>query len=99
MYFRFTLLNKDQSNWTINTMPIVFRYKSFRFFFYSNEGNPRESMHIHVRSADGEAKFWLTPTIYLADSDGFDARTLRELLGIVTANKDLIERSWNEHFA
>ncbi len=99
MYFRFTLLNKDQSNWTINTMPVVFRYKSFRFFFYSNEGNPRESMHIHVRSADGEAKFWLTPTIYLADSDGFDARTLRELLGIVTANKDLIERSWNEHFA
>lgn len=81
------------------TMPVVFRYKSFRFFFYSNEGNPRESMHIHVRSADGEAKFWLTPTIYLADSDGFDARTLRELLGIVTANKELFERSWNEYFA
>ena len=56
-------------------------------------------MHIHVRSADGEAKFWLTPTINLADSDGFDARTLRELHGIVTANKELIERSWNEHFA
>jgi hypothetical protein len=80
-------------------MSVVFRYKSFRFFFYSNEGNPRESMHIHVRSAADEAKFWLTPTIYLADSDGFDARTLRELLGIVTANKELIERSWNEHFA
>ena len=49
-------------------MPVVFRYKSFRFFFYSNEGNPREAMHIHVRKADGEAKFWLTPTVYLADS-------------------------------
>lgn len=43
--------------------------------------------------------FPLTPTTYLADSDGFDARTLRELHGIVTANKELIERSWNEHFA
>ena len=43
--------------------------------------------------------FPLTPTIYLADSDGFDATTLRELLGIVNANKELIERSWNEHFA
>lgn len=43
--------------------------------------------------------FPLTPTTYLADSDGFDARTLRELLGIVTANKGLIERRWNEHFA
>jgi Domain of unknown function (DUF4160) len=80
-------------------MPVVFRYKSFRFFFYSNEGNPREAMHVHVRGSDGEAKFWLTPTVYLADSDGFDARTLRELQGVVTANKELIERTWNEHFA
>ena len=80
-------------------MPVVFRYKSFRFFFYSNEGNPRESMHVHVRSGDGEAKFWLPPTVYLADSDGFDARTLRELSEVVADNKELIERIWNEHFA
>ena len=80
-------------------MPVVLRYKGFRFFFYSNEGNPREATHIHVRSADGEAKYWLMPSIYLADSDGFDARTLRELQGVVTANKELIERMWNEHFA
>lgn len=80
-------------------MPVVFRYKSFRFFFYSNEGNPRESTHVHVRSGDGEAKFWLAPTVYLADSDGFDARTLRELREVVAENKQLIERIWNEHFA
>ncbi|MCY7306298.1 MAG: DUF4160 domain-containing protein [Rhodoferax sp.] len=38
------------------------------FFFYSDEGNPREAMHIDVRNPDGEAKFWLVPTVYLADS-------------------------------
>ena len=80
-------------------MPVVFRYKSFRFFFYSNEGNPREAMHVHVRGPDGEAKIWLTPTVYLDDSDGFDARTLRELLAVAVANKELIERTWNDHFA
>jgi hypothetical protein len=80
-------------------MPVIFRYKSFKFFFYSNEGNPREAMHVDVRSAEGEAKFWLTPTVYLADGDGFDAPTLRELLRVVTANKQLIERTWNDHFA
>lgn len=48
-------------------MPVVFRYKSFRFFFYSNEGNSREDMHIHVRCGFGEAKFWLTPRVNLAD--------------------------------
>ena len=56
-------------------------------------------MHIHVRNGEGEAKFWLTPTVYLADSDGFDARTLRDLRIVVAANKDLIERTWNERFA
>ena len=38
-------------------MPVVFRYKAYWFFFYSNEGNPRESMHIHVRGPDGGAMF------------------------------------------
>lgn len=80
-------------------MPVVFRYRAYRFFFYSNEGNPREAMHVHVRSADGEAKFWLAPIVYLADSDGYDARTLRELRDAVIDHKTLIERIWNEHFA
>ncbi len=56
-------------------------------------------MQVHARSGDGEAKFWLTPEVYLADSDGFDARTLRELRSVVESNKALIERVWNEHFA
>ena len=60
-------------------MPVVFRYKSFRFFFYSNEGNPREPLHVHVRSGEGEAKFWLKPAVHLSASEGYDARTLREL--------------------
>ena len=33
------------------------------------------------------------------DSDGFDARTLRELRDVVAANKELIERAWNDYFA
>jgi hypothetical protein len=79
-------------------MPVVFRYKGFRFFFYSNEGRPREPLHVHVRSGEGDAKFWLKPVAQLADSDGLDARTLKELLGVVEQNVELIERTWNEHF-
>ena len=80
-------------------MPVVFRYKSFRFFFYSNEGNPREPLHIHVRSGEGEAKFWLKPAVLLVGSEGYDARTLRELSQVVAENTELIERAWNEYFA
>lgn len=56
-------------------------------------------MHIHVRSGFGEAKFWLTPMVYLADSSGLDARTLRELREVIADNLSLIERAWNEHFS
>lgn len=79
-------------------MPVVFRYKGFRFFFYSNEGQPTEPSHIHVEKGGDEAEFWLRPEIALADSAGFDRRTLRELEQVVTANRTLIEERWNGHF-
>jgi hypothetical protein len=80
-------------------MPVVFRERGFRFFFYSNEGNPREPAHVHVEKDDVEAKFWLKPEVLLAYNDGYDARTLRELLEIVEANQGLIERAWDEFFS
>lgn len=82
----------------IAVMPVVFRYKGLRFFFYSNEGQPREPVHVHVRGAACEAKLWLDPMVRVADSDGFDARALRELVEVVEANLGLIRRSWDEHF-
>ena len=79
-------------------MPVVFRYKGFRFFFYSNEGLPREPVHIHVREGRNEAKFWLHPTVQLAHSDGLNAHTLRELAQLIANHRTLIERAWHEHF-
>jgi hypothetical protein len=79
-------------------MPVVFRERGFKFFFYSNEGNPREPAHIHVEKDEVEAKFWLKPQVRVAYNDGYDARILRVLLEIVEANKDRIERAWDEFF-
>lgn len=79
-------------------MPVVFRYRGFKFFFYSNEGSPREPVHIHVEKGEAEAKFCLFPEVSLAYNDGYDARTLRELIGIVRANRELIVRVWDEYF-
>jgi hypothetical protein len=42
--------------------PTVFKFKGYRFFFFSRE---EERMHIHVECSDGEAKFWLVPEIEL----------------------------------
>lgn len=79
-------------------MPVIFRYKGYRFFFYSNEGSPRELIHVHIRSSDGEAKFWIEPKVHLDSSNGFNAQILRELTQVVEQNIDIIERTWNEYF-
>ena len=79
-------------------MPTVFRHDGYRFFFYSNEGDPREPIHIHVMKGGGEAKFWLTPDVSLDRSAGFSAKDLRYLAGVVAANTDRIERAWHDHF-
>jgi hypothetical protein len=79
-------------------MPTVFLERGFRFFFYSNEGSPREPMHIHVEKDDIEAKFWLRPEVTLAYNEGFRARVLRELVEMIEIKREYIERVWNEHF-
>ena len=39
--------------------------RALRFFFFSRE---EERLHIHVQSANGEAKYWLDPGIELAST-------------------------------
>jgi hypothetical protein len=78
-------------------MPVVFRYKGYRFFFFSNEGDPPEPLHIHVRRGGATAKFWLSPP-GIAESYGMNSTELAELMRVAEENKELIERYWNEHF-
>ena len=79
-------------------MPVVFRHRGFRFLFYSNEGNPREPAHVHAVRDGIDAKFWLRPEVGVAHNDGYNAKTLRELVEIITNRRPEIERAWNEFF-
>ncbi|MGG6107269.1 MAG: DUF4160 domain-containing protein [Pantoea ananatis] len=80
-------------------MPVILRVRGFKFFFYSNEGTPLEPAHIHVRSAEGEAKFWTQGEVRLSTNDGFDSRTLRELTKLVKDNQTLFVEAWNDYFS
>ncbi len=75
--------------------PTVFRYKNFRFHFFSRE-EPR--MHIHVICGHGEAKFWIEPDIELAKNFGLTEPELRLLRSVIKERKDEIKRAWNIHF-
>lgn len=79
-------------------MPVVFVYRGRRFFFFSNEGNPREPVHIHVRQGERLAKSWVIPVATVAESHGFSARELNHLAAVVDRHRPLIERRWHEHF-
>jgi len=54
-------------------MPTIFRHGGYRFFFFSNEGDPREPPHVHVRRGEREAKFWVRPEVVVDESFGFNA--------------------------
>ena len=47
-------------------MPVLSGVRGYRFFFYSNEGNPAEPVHVHVEKNGLEAKFWLMPDVRVA---------------------------------
>ncbi len=79
-------------------MPVVFRHNGARFHFFSNEGSPREPVHIHVLRGDCEAKLWVEPDVSVAESFGFTRRELTELTKIVLERRDEIIRAWHEHF-
>ena len=79
-------------------MPIVFRAEGYAFFFFSNEGNPREPLHVHVRKGAAVAKFWLYPEVCLAESYGLNSQEQGRLATIVAGRRQEIEEAWHGFF-
>jgi hypothetical protein len=80
------------------SMPLVVQTKGYRLFFYSNEGDPREPLHVHIRKAASIAKYWIEPEIELAESYGFKKHELTEIQALVCEHQDLIQDKWHEFF-
>jgi hypothetical protein len=75
--------------------PTIFREAEFRFYFFSRE---ESRMHVHVHCADGEAKFWLEPSIELAQNAGLSTRQLRNAQVLIEARADEIRCVWQKYF-
>lgn len=76
-------------------MPTVLRHGRYRFYFFSNES--REPAHIHVKSGNDEAKYWLSP-VALVSNHGFNGRELHEIERLVHAHRQTFQEAWNEYF-
>jgi hypothetical protein len=76
--------------------PTLFYERGYRFFFFSRE---ELRMHVHVSHPDGEAKFWLAPSLSLAWATGLSAKQLREVEKCVRNHQSEIEHAWNYYFS
>ena len=74
--------------------PTVFRKKGFRFFFFSLE---EDRMHVHVKSSEGSAKFWLEPKIKLAMVHNIPAHKLNIIDKIVQEHQDELKEAWQRY--
>jgi hypothetical protein len=79
-------------------MPNLFDWRGYRFFFFSNEGNPLEPCHVHIRKGEATAKFWLVPEIRLAKAYAMSSQELKQLEDVVFQNSEKIREKWNEYF-
>ncbi len=75
-------------------MPELLRIFGLRFFFYSNNHLPP---HIHVRNADGEARFTLD-NVTCIENNGLKKKDLYLAESIIEENKMNFTNRWNEFF-
>jgi hypothetical protein len=66
---------------------------------FSTGNDNRKLIHVHVVSPDGEAKFWLEPTVALADYVSLNKLQLLRLQRIVEKRKNEIISAWQKHFS
>ena len=74
-------------------MPTLFIIFGLRFFFYSNEHLP---MHVHVRNADGEAKFEVE-IVKLVVNKGLKNKDISLAQSLIEENREIIIAKWIEY--
>jgi len=74
--------------------PTVFRAQGYRFYFFSLE---EKRAHVHVKGAEGDAKFWLEPAIELAMQHGLSSHRVSEIRRLVEEHQNEIRDAWRQH--
>lgn len=85
-------------------MPRVFNVDKWIVFFWSNENDPLEPIHVHVSlktPQEHATKIWLTSSggCLLANNDSeIPRQELRSIMEIVEARRFEIAAKWKEFF-
>ena len=85
-------------------MPQVFKIGSYWVYFWSNENDPLEPVHVHVAQGAPTAKatkIWITAAgrCYLCNNKSqIPPKTLRNIMMIIEARSQEIVAKWTAYF-
>lgn len=85
-------------------MPQVFKIGAYWVYFWANEGEPKEPVHVHVSMGAPSAnatKIWITSAgrCYLCNNNShIPARTLRNIMLIIEARSEEVVQKWVSFF-
>ena len=85
-------------------MPQIFKIGSYWVYFWSNENDPLEPVHVHVAKgrpiADG-TKIWITSAgkcLLCHNHSQLPSRLLRNIMRIIEARSEDVIAKWQAHF-
>lgn len=85
-------------------MPQLFKMGSFLIFFWSNEGNPLEPIHVHIaegRPTENATKVWITRSgkcILCNNNSKIPTKTLRNIMDMIEIRSSFIIQRWKTQF-
>ena len=85
-------------------MPQILRIGPYIVYFWSNEGDPLEPIHVHVTKGQAVAnatKLWVTRSgkiIVANNQSDIPHHLLRRLVRVIEGNSEYIIERWLEHF-
>ncbi|MDD3409581.1 MAG: DUF4160 domain-containing protein [Eubacteriales bacterium] len=85
-------------------MPLILKIDSYRVYFWSNEGDPLEPVHVHVsegRPTTSATKIWIMTTgeCRLCNNNSrIPERALNNIMRILEAYHQEIADAWNRYF-
>ena len=85
-------------------MPQIFKIGGYLVYFWANENDPLEPIHVHVsegKPSPNATKIWITRSggcLLQYNNSGIPERQLRTIMGIIEARSFEIIRKWKETF-
>jgi hypothetical protein len=85
-------------------MPQVFKLGSYWVYFWTNEGEPLEPIHVHISEGcptENSTKIWITKTgktLMANNNSRIPIKVLRNMMRIIEARNEEIIKKWTDYF-